>query len=239
MPTPQIRPRPPAAALPPEFLSRLSFLAVGLALIIALSTVCAPAASAQPASAAPLALTPADTRLISQAEAYLNRQTGLTANFLQVAADGSTRTGKAWLERPGKMRFEYDPPDKQLLVAGFGLLVYNDPALAQTTNIPLSATPLGILLASHVDLNSGNVMVTAIERQPGEDDITLVRKDKPAAGSLTLVFSTKPLELHQWVVKDAQGQETRVSLYDITPGGPYPNSLFQYNTGTSPIQSGG
>jgi outer membrane lipoprotein-sorting protein len=191
------------------------------------------------AQTTPLALTPADQALISQVETYLNDQKGLTANFLQVAADGSTRTGKAWIERPGKMRFEYDPPDKQLLVAGFGLLVYNDPDLDQTTNIPLGSTPLGILLAKHVDLNSGGVVVTNIQQQPGEDDITLIRKDKPAAGSLTLVFGTDPLELRQWVVNDAQGRQTRVSLYDIAPGGPYPDSLFQYNTGTSPIPSGG
>jgi len=196
----------------------------------------APAALAQ---TGPLELTPADQALIGQVEAYLNDQKGLTANFLQVAADGSTRTGKAWLERPGKMRFEYSPPDKQLLVAGYGLLVYYDPQLDQTTNIPLGSTPLGILLAKHVDLNSGGVVVTGIQQEPGEDDITLIRKDKPAAGSLTLVFGTDPLELRQWVVDDAQGRETRVSLYDIDPGGPYPDSLFQYNTGTSPIQSGG
>jgi outer membrane lipoprotein-sorting protein len=156
-----------------------------------------------------------------------------------VAADGSTRTGKAWLERPGKMRFEYDPPDKQLLVAGFGLLVYYDPDLNQTTNIPLGSTPLGILLAKHVDLTSGNVTVTAVSRQPGEDDITLIRRGKAAQGSLMLVFGTDPLELRQWVVTDAQGKQTRVSLYDIVPGGPYPDSLFQQNSDTSPIGDGG
>jgi outer membrane lipoprotein-sorting protein len=185
-----------------------------------------------------MALTAADQALIGQVEAYLNDQKGLTANFLQVAQDGSTRTGKAWLERPGKMRFEYDPPDKQLLVAGYGVLVYNDPQLDQTTNIPLGSTPLGILLSQHVDLTSGNVVVTNIQQQPGEDDITVIRKGKAAAGSLTLVFGTNPLELRQWVVNDAQGHQTRVSLYDIDPGGPYPDSLFQFNT-PSPIQSGG
>ena len=191
------------------------------------------------AQSSPFVLTPADQTLISQVETYLNKQTGLTANFLQVAADGSTRTGKAWLERPGKMRFEYDPPDKQLLVAGVGLLVYYDPQLDQTTNIPLGSTPLGILLAEHVNLNSAGVVVTNMQVQPGEDDITLIRKDKAGAGSLTLVFGTNPLELRQWVVVDAQGRQTRVSLYDVVPGGPYPDSLFQYNTGSSPIQSGG
>ena len=187
----------------------------------------------------PLTLTAADRALVAQVETYLNDQKGLTANFLQVASDGSTRSGKAWLQRPGKMRFEYDPPDKQLLVAGFGLLVYHDPQLDQTTNIPLDSTPLGILLAKHVDLTSGNVVITNIQQQPGEDDITLIRKGRPAAGSLTLVFSTNPLELRQWVVDDAQGRQTRVSLYNVKPGGPYPNSLFEYNTGRTPISSGG
>jgi outer membrane lipoprotein-sorting protein len=221
MPSPRTRPKPPAAA--PRASRRLPLLLAALLI-------------AGPARAS--ALSAADQQLVSQVETYLNKQSGLTANFLQVAADGSTRTGKAWLERPGKMRFEYDPPDKQLLVAGFGVLTYYDPQLNQTSNIPLGATPLGILLSQHVDLTGGNVEVTGITREPGEDDITVVRKDKPAAGSLTLVLGTGPLELRQWVVRDAQGQETRVSLYDIDPGGPYPDSLFQFAT-QNPIPSGG
>ena len=232
MRSPPIRPKPRAAA--PRARLPLLFRRLALAGLLG----CLGSAPAALAQTAPLRLTAADQALIGQVEAYLNDQKGLTANFLQVAADGSTRTGKAWLERPGKMRFEYGPPDKQLLVAGYGLLVYYDPQLDQTTNIPLGSTPLGILLAKHVDLNSGGVVVTGIQQAPGEDDITLIRKDKPAAGSLTLVFGTDPLELRQWVVDDAQGRETRVSLYDIDPGGPYPDSLFQYS-GTSPIQSGG
>jgi len=182
-------------------------------------------------------LSAADQALVAQVQTYLNTLTAITANFLQVAADGSTRTGKAWLQRPGKMRFEYDPPDKQLLVAGYGLLVYNDPELDQTTNIPLSSTPLGILLAQHVTL-SGDVTVTSVSRQPGEDTITLIRTGKANQGSLSLVFGTNPLELRQWVVTDAQARQTRVSLYDIAPGGPFPNSLFELQ-GQSPIQSGG
>jgi outer membrane lipoprotein-sorting protein len=200
------------------------------------ASVCAlaPCAFAQ-TSAAPLSAP--DQALVRQAELYLNSLTALTANFLQVAADGSTRTGKAWLQRPGKMRFEYDPPDKQLLVAGFGLLVYNDPQLDQTTNIPLGSTPLGILLAQHVVL-SGAVTVTKVERDPGEDRITVIRTGKANEGSLTLVFGTDPLELRQWVVTDAQQRQTQVSLYDVAPGGPFPDSLFTFQGG-SPIQTGG
>lgn len=180
------------------------------------------------AQAAPLRLTKADQALVSRIETYLNNQRAITANFLQISPDGSTRTGKAWLERPGKMRFAYDPPDPQLLIAGFGLLVYHDPQLGQTTNIPLSATPLGILLAPHVDLESAGVYVTAINRQPGQINITLARRGKESLGSLTLTFSTDPLELVAWTVQDAQGKQTIVHLYDVAPGGPFPDSLFEY-----------
>lgn len=184
--------------------------------------------------AAPLPLTAADKALITRIETFLNAQKGLTANFLQVSPNGATRSGKAWLERPGKMRFAYDPPDPQLLVAGFGLLVYYDPQLGQTTNIPLSATPLGILLAPQVNLESAGVYVTAINRQPGQINITLVRRGKESAGSLTLTFSTTPLELVAWTVQDAQGKQTSVHLYDVAPGGPFPDSLFQFHPPSQP-----
>lgn len=191
------------------------------------------------AQAAPLELTQPDKALIAQIESYLNAQKGLTANFLQIAPDGTTRTGKAWLQRPGKMRFVYDPPDQQLLIAGFGLLVYHDPQLGQTTNIPLSATPLGILLAPQVNLESAGVYVSSINRQPGQVSVTLVRRRKEALGSLTLTFSTDPLELVSWNVLDAQGKQTIVHLYDVAPGGPFPDSLFEYNPANSPDTSGG
>jgi outer membrane lipoprotein-sorting protein len=85
---------------------------------------------------------------------------------------------------------------------------------------------------------SGGVTVTNIQRDPGEDQVTLIRTGKANEGSLTLVFGTAPLALRQWVVTDAQQKQTRVSLYDVTPGGPFPDSLFTYQ-GSSPIQSGG
>ena len=219
---PPTKPKPPAAAPRPKLNMNRRLMLAALLLGFGFAT---PAV----AQTTPMQLSAADQSLISQVQDYLNDQKGLTANFLQVAWDGSTRTGKAWLQRPGRMRFEYDPPDPELLVAGYGVLVYHDPALNQTTYIPLGSTPLGILLANHVDLTSADVTVTAIDRQPSEYDITLVRKNKVAQGTLTLVFGTNPLELRQWVVTDAQGKQTRVSLYDMLPGGPYPDSLFQYS----------
>ncbi|HUA78110.1 MAG TPA: outer membrane lipoprotein carrier protein LolA, partial [Acetobacteraceae bacterium] len=125
------------------------------------------------------------------------------------------------------MRFQYDPPSPYLLVAGYGLLVFHDSSLNQTTNIPLSSTPLGVLLAPHITL-TGKVTVTSFERLPGEFDVTVVRTDEPGQGSLTLVFSTLPLTLRQWAVRDAEGKVTRVSLYDVVLGGHFPAHLFAY-----------
>lgn len=167
---------------------------------------------------------------LSRISAYLNSLHAVKARFVQVGPNGGVRTGTAILQRPGKMRFQYDKPDQQLVVAGFGLLVYHDPKLNQTTNIPLSATPLGILLAKHVTL-SGAVTVTNVSTPPGEIEATLVRTGKAAQGHLTLIFSTDPLTLRQWRVTDAQGRTTQVTLYNLHKIKPLPNKAFEFVQG--------
>lgn len=196
-----------------------------LAVLPALALMAAAGSVSAAAVAAPV--TPADQADLNQIAAYLNSITALKAKFLQVAPDGQVSQGLAWLERPGRMRFQYDPPSPYLLVAGYGLLVFHDSSLDQTTNIPLSSTPLGLLLARHITL-TGTVTVTDFQRLPGEFDVTLVRTSEPGQGSLTLVFSTNPLTLRQWAVRDAEGKVTRVSLYDVALGGHFPAHLFAY-----------
>src|ERR1700751_5370557 len=102
----------------------------------------------------------------------------MKATFLQVAQSGAISQGTAWLERPGRMRFQYDPPSPLLLVAGHGLVVFHDSSIDQTSNIPIGQTPLGILLADHVNL-SGDVRVLALQRRPGEIDLTVDRAASP------------------------------------------------------------
>jgi len=170
---------------------------------------------------------PNDRADLARIEAYLNTIGSLKARFLQVAPNGATSQGVAWLERPGRMRFQYDPPSPILLVAGHGLVVFHDSQLNQTSNIPLARTPLGILLADRIAL-SGDVTVTSIQRQPGQIRVTLVRTATPNEGSLTLVFSDNPLLLRQWSVIDAQRQETRVTLYNVELGGHFDPKLFEF-----------
>jgi outer membrane lipoprotein-sorting protein len=179
------------------------------------------------ARAAGVALTAQDQADLARIEAYLNTLHTLKARFLQVAPNGATSEGIAWLERPGRMRFQYDKPSPLLLVAGHGLLVYYDRELRQTTNIPLDSTPLGLLLRDNLKL-AGDVTVTGIERMPGQIQVTLVRTDSPGDGSLSLVFADNPLALRQWDVVDSQHQETRVSLFDVQQGGSFDPDMFTF-----------
>ena len=125
------------------------------------------------------------------------------------------------------MRFQYDPPAPFLLVAGHGLLVFNDSQLQQTSNLPLSRTPLGLLLQDNLKL-SGDVTVSKVVRFPGQLQVTLLRTASPSEGSITLIFAEGPLTLRSWTVVDAQRQETRISLYDVQLGGTFDQALFVF-----------
>jgi outer membrane lipoprotein-sorting protein len=164
---------------------------------------------------------------LGRIETYLDSLRTLKAHFLQVAPNGALSQGTVWLDRPGRMRFQYDPPSPLLLVAGHGLVVFNDRSLNQTSNIPIGKTPLGILLADHVRLQ-GDVTVTGMQHLPGQIQVSMVRTASPGDGTLSLIFADNPLALRQWTVLDAQRQETRVTLYNAELGGQFDQKLFQF-----------
>ena len=183
------------------------------------------AALAQGLTAPPLS--PQDRIDIGRAETSLNGLRTLKARFQQIAPNGGVTNGTAWLERPGRMRFQYDPPTPFLLVAGHNLLVFYDSQLQQTSNIPLGRTPLGLLLRDNLKL-SGDVTVTQVQRYPGQIQITLLRTATPGDGSLTLIFAEPQMALQSWTVVDAQRQETRIRLSDVQLGGTFDQSLFTF-----------
>jgi outer membrane lipoprotein-sorting protein len=170
-------------------------------------------------------LTPADQGWVQRIQDTLNGITTLKARFRQTAPDGKQSTGTVWLDRPGRMRFEYDKPSPLLLVAGNGKLVFTDSALGQTTDIPLDRTPLGLLLRPNLSL-SGDVSVTGFSHADGLVQVTLVKTATPSEGSLTVMVSDNPLVLRGWRVVDQQGRETRVDLSDTVTGVPMRPSLF-------------
>ena len=171
---------------------------------------------------------PQDQADLTRIEAYLNGIRTLRARFVQTAPDGDVTQGLALLQRPGRMRFQYDPPSPFLLIANAGTLFFHDAQLRQTTNIPLSRTPLGILLADRASL-SGEVTVTRFARLTGQIQVCLARTASPGEGTLTLIFTDSPMTLRQWVVLDQQGKQTRVTLTNLEPGVAIDAKQFDYH----------
>ncbi|GBR50902.1 hypothetical protein CSR02_13775 [Acetobacter pomorum] len=174
---------------------------------------------------APVALSAADQAWLKRIEQALNQSKTFQARIQQLDAEGKRTTGTVWMKRPGQMRLAYDPPSPLLLVANGGKVVFRDNQLDQTTVIPIERTPLGLLLRPHVSL-SDDVTVTGFEHDNGLVQVTLVRTSSPGDGSLTLVFYETPVALRSWSVLDAQGRETRVTLFDVHAGADIPTSTF-------------
>jgi len=190
-----------------RFLSRLSLAAAIVLLLV-------PLAAAGRAETGGGGLD-AETR--QRIEAYLNGLDTLQARFVQISDDGGIAQGTLYLDRPGRMRIDYDPPAQVVLVADGRWLIHVDYALDSATHLPLSSTPAYFFLRERVRLE-GEVTVTAFERGPGVLRLTLVESAEPEAGALALTFADGPLELRQWTVIDPQGVRVRVSLTDLRAG---------------------
>jgi outer membrane lipoprotein-sorting protein len=197
-------------------------------LLLSPTLFAAPALAQRAAAPGAATLTERDRADLTRVEAYLNALTTLRARFLQIAQNGASAEGTAWIWRPGRMRFEYDPPEPLLLVADAGQFLMYDRELRAPTTLLISQTPLGILLRREVRL-SGDVTVTGVERSGGFLRVSMYRTREPGEGLLTLVFNPEPLELRQWSIVDAQRRETRVSLFRIETGLRFPAGLFQFN----------
>ena len=145
---------------------------------------------------------------------YLNGIGTMEGTFVQVGPDGDLSEGQFYMRRPGRIRFEYDPPNPTLIVAdGFWVGVYD--TLDQTLDrFPLSETPLDLLLRDRVDLRREGA-IQSIERSGGQLRVRAVDPDAPDQGSITMIFNDNPLELVQWIVTDEQGLTTTVALSEV------------------------
>jgi len=157
------------------------------------------------------ALSELDRVDLARIEDYLTNIRTLRSRFLQVSTVGAPIEGDLYLNRPGKMRFEYDPPYPVLLLADGLVLLYYDKELKEETYLPLWETPLWFLLRDEVELDN-SVRVVALKRGPGSLRVTVEQNDDSPQGRVTLVFADRPLTLKKWVVTDAQGVTTEVAL---------------------------
>jgi outer membrane lipoprotein-sorting protein len=183
------------------------------------------------------AFTPEQRHLLDRISLYLSSMQTLVGNFVQIAPDGSRTDGTFYIQKPGKVRFEYNPPSPIDVIAdGSAVAVRNRDLLTQDV-WPLSQTPLRYLLADHIDLLHDTDVLNV-----SSDDkyITAVIQEKQVmvgTSRLMMMFDAKNLTLKQWTVTDPQGLDTTVSIFNLDASKkPDPNLFvinYQRNMGIS------
>lgn len=166
-------------------------------------------------------------------ENYLDGITTMKADFLQVASTGDVAQGTFYMRRPGKLRIDYAPPSPVLIVADGHRLIYYDKELETVNMVPIEDTMAAFLVREDVRF-SGDVTVTGFSHDGGLLRVVLARTREPDSGSLGLIFDENPLRLRQWIVTDAQGTSTRVSLADAAFGIELADSLFEVKEPDTP-----
>ena len=174
---------------------------------------------------------------IRKAENYLNNLDTARSRFTQIAPDGSRRTGTFYLDKPGKLRFEYDPPTQDFIVADGTFIYFYDAELNEQTHAPIGQTLADFILRENLNIGE-DVIVTDVTRGGGLLQITLVQKEDPKAGSLKLGFQESPVfSLKKWRVTDAQGSIVEIVLADIQTNARPASELFIYrNPNPDPMQ---
>jgi len=151
----------------------------------------------------------------AKVSSYLSSLQTLVGNFVQVGPDGSKTKGDFYIQKPGKVRFEYDAPSPIDIVADGSSVAVRDRKLATQDIYPLSQTPLRYLLSDRIDLlkDTNVVNVTA-------DDVfvSVTIEEKQAligTSRLMLMIGAKDGQLKQWTVTDPQGYDTTVAVYNL------------------------
>jgi outer membrane lipoprotein-sorting protein len=161
------------------------------------------------------ALKPEQRAVIERIEKYLSNTQILSGQFVQVGPDGRRTQGEFHIQKPGKVRFDYDPPSPIDIIADGETVVVRDRSLATQDVYPLSQTPLRFLLSDHVNLMKDTHLVAVYA-----DDVfvTVVIEEKTGivgTSRLMIMFSAKDMQLKQWTVTDPQGFDTTVAVYNL------------------------
>lgn len=180
-------------------------------------------------AAGPINLDPAQRTLVDHVNAYLSGVQNLVGDFVQIAPNGARSEGKFYLQKPGRARFEYDPPSTVELIADGQAIAVRDNKLNTQDIYMLSQTPLRFLLADRIDLLKDTDVIGVYT-----DDVfaTVVLEEKQVFGGthrLMLMFGAKDFQLKQWTITDPQGYDTTVAVYNLdTTAKPDP-AMFKIN----------
>lgn len=170
-------------------------------------------------------LSRSDQLELERVERYLNGLTTLKSRFTQVTSTGATASGTFYLSRPGRMRLEYDPPLPYLYVADGFWLTFFDTELGQRNDVPLGRTLADFITREELTF-SGDVTVQGVAADDGHVAVDVALTEDPGQGTLSLIFSKRPLSLSQWQVIDGQGTVTQVMLDDPEFGVDLARNLF-------------
>ena len=177
-------------------------------------------------SGAHAALSPQDQQDVQRIEAYMNAMPTVKADFVQTAPSGTVYNGVLYLKRPGRLRFEYAKPNNNFVVADGAFIHFWDDKNKNQSSAPISQTLADFLLRKEIKL-SGDVTPMRVARSAGVIEIEMVETDNPAAGSITLIFTDRPLGLKQWRVRDPNGV-TEVTLLNPQYNAEIDPGLFRF-----------
>ena len=167
---------------------------------------------------------------VTRAEAWFNKIKSIEADFVQVASDGTSAKGKLLFRRPSQMKITYQNEDGgkglQLITSKIWLHV-DRPDEKLLTSYPLSETPLSLILAAKVSLRPDGYETRIKSSSAGVVQILVAKEEGEGAGQLTLEFSEKPFQFRRWIVVDAAGIQTSVTLYNLAFDTPIPNVAFK------------
>jgi outer membrane lipoprotein-sorting protein len=171
-----------------------------------------------------------DEAIVSAAENYLQSFTTARAKFQQFNADGGQLQGTFYLWRPGRLRFEYDPPRKDLVVADKLMIHFYDSGTGEVSDAPIGQTLADFILRKTISLRGDDLVVEKVRQTNGLIYITVTQKDDRGMGALSLVFRDAPYELLGWTIVDAQGSVTSVRLRNLDTDIKLPASLFVFKS---------
>ena len=193
--------------------ARVALSALGLGLLVS-----GGAALAMP-------LSPEETSKVEELSTYFNSFKTLKGEFTQVSPQGRVSAGVFFLSKPGRLRFEYAPPNPFLVVSDGAWVVIENRKQKTTDQYPLAATPLKLLLADEINLLE-QAEIKSVETNEGVSTIAVEDRNKLIPGRLVLVFDNNRKELSQWIVEDARGKRTTISLANLETGVDPDPSLF-------------
>lgn len=173
---------------------------------------------------------------VAPIEAYLQQLRSARGRFRQVNPDGSTQTGRFFLAKPGRIRFEYDAPRGAMVIAdGTNVGVFDPKSNRNPMRYPLSRTPLALLLRDRLSLTEPGLVLGATRDAAGVH-ITVVDPRSPDQGRMVMTFSENPVQLRQWTITTKTGERTQVALSDLTTGVSLDPNLFNIELATANLR---